>query len=119
MIFFDPNEPGWFSCSGTLLDADTFLTAGHCTFGIGTDMRSPDRPWWHSGRPWTPTLGIVTAILAVTTVAVVEVGPLANLLKLAPFPREWWPAVVAVAVVATTWSEPLKRIAVHRRRRRH
>ena len=32
-----PVEPGWFSCSGTLLDADTFLTAGHCTFGIGTD----------------------------------------------------------------------------------
>jgi Trypsin len=37
MIFFDPAAPGWFSCSGTLLDADTFLTAGHCTFGIGTD----------------------------------------------------------------------------------
>jgi len=37
MIFFDPTEPGWFSCSGTLLDADTFLTAGHCTYGIGTD----------------------------------------------------------------------------------
>jgi hypothetical protein len=37
MIFFDPNEPGWFSCSGTLLDADTFLTAGHCTYGVGTD----------------------------------------------------------------------------------
>jgi len=37
MIFFDPNEPGWFSCSGTLLDANTFLTAGHCTFGIGTE----------------------------------------------------------------------------------
>lgn len=37
MIFFDPNEPGWFSCSGTLLDATTFLTAGHCTFNIGTD----------------------------------------------------------------------------------
>jgi hypothetical protein len=36
MIFFDPGEPGWFSCSGTLLDADTFLTAAHCTFGIGT-----------------------------------------------------------------------------------
>jgi hypothetical protein len=36
MIFFDPSEPGWFSCSGTALDADTFLTAGHCTFGIGT-----------------------------------------------------------------------------------
>ena len=37
MIFFVPSEPGWFSCSGTLLDEDTFLTAGHCTFGIGTD----------------------------------------------------------------------------------
>src|SRR6185503_24098 len=37
MIFFDPSEPGWFSCSGTLLDADTFLTAGHCTFPVGTE----------------------------------------------------------------------------------
>jgi Trypsin len=37
MLFFDPTEPGWFSCSGTLLDASTFLTAGHCTFGIGTN----------------------------------------------------------------------------------
>jgi hypothetical protein len=37
MIFFDPTEPGWFSCSGTLLDATTFLTAGHCTFNIGND----------------------------------------------------------------------------------
>ena len=36
-IFFVPSEPGWFSCSGTLLDEDTFLTAGHCTWGIGTD----------------------------------------------------------------------------------
>ena len=37
MIFYDPAYPGWFSCSGALLDADTFLTAGHCTYGIGTD----------------------------------------------------------------------------------
>jgi hypothetical protein len=37
MIFFDPAAPGWSSCSGTLLDVDTFLTAGHCTYGIGTD----------------------------------------------------------------------------------
>ena len=37
MIFFSPADPGWFSCSGTLLDADTFLTAGHCTSGIGTE----------------------------------------------------------------------------------
>ena len=37
MIFFDPSEPGWFSCSGTLLGPTVFLTAGHCTYGIGTD----------------------------------------------------------------------------------
>jgi len=37
MIFFDPTEPGWFSCTGTLLDSTTFLTAGHCTYGIGAD----------------------------------------------------------------------------------
>jgi len=35
MIFFDPSSPGWFSCSGTLLDSNTFLTAGHCTFPVG------------------------------------------------------------------------------------
>jgi hypothetical protein len=37
IIFFHPSEPAWFSCSGTLLDADTFLTAAHCVFGIGTN----------------------------------------------------------------------------------
>ena len=37
MIFYDPTVPAWYSCSGTLLDADTFLTAGHCTYGIGTE----------------------------------------------------------------------------------
>jgi hypothetical protein len=37
IIYFVPSAPGWFSCSGTMLDADTFLTAGHCVFGIGTD----------------------------------------------------------------------------------
>jgi hypothetical protein len=37
MIFFSPADPGWFSCSGTLLDSTTFLTAGHCTFPVGTD----------------------------------------------------------------------------------
>ena len=37
MLFFDPTAPGWFSCSGTLLDSTTYLTAGHCTFGVGTN----------------------------------------------------------------------------------
>ena len=42
MIFFVPSDPGWFSCSGTLLDEDTFLTAGHCTFDIGVDGADSD-----------------------------------------------------------------------------
>ena len=37
ILFFNPVSPGWFSCSGTLLDETTFLTAGHCAFDIGTD----------------------------------------------------------------------------------
>ncbi len=43
LLFYVPDEiddrftdPGaWFTCSGTLLDEDTLLTAGHCAFGIG------------------------------------------------------------------------------------
>jgi hypothetical protein len=42
MIFYDPAEDAWFSCSGTLLDADTLLTAGHCTFGIGIEGEVPE-----------------------------------------------------------------------------
>lgn len=37
MIFYDPAEDAWYSCSGTLLDSTTFLSAGHCTYGIGHD----------------------------------------------------------------------------------
>jgi hypothetical protein len=42
MIYFVPSAPGWFSCTGTLLDPDTFLTAGHCTFDIGVDGADAD-----------------------------------------------------------------------------
>ena len=37
IIFYDGFVEGWFSCSGTLLDATTFLTAGHCVYDIGTN----------------------------------------------------------------------------------
>jgi hypothetical protein len=43
-IFFDPTPVtgGWFRCSGTLLeDQTTFLTAGHCAFGVSTDVTEP------------------------------------------------------------------------------
>jgi len=37
LITFNPVDPGWVSCSGALLDARTFLTAGHCVFNTGTN----------------------------------------------------------------------------------
>jgi hypothetical protein len=72
-------------------------------------MRSPDRPLWRSGRPWTRTLGIVLAVLAVVALAAVAFPPLAGLLKVTPFPPVGWLVAGAVAVATTIWSEPLKR----------
>lgn len=37
IIFYDGAVEAWFSCSGTLLDETTFLTAGHCVYDIGTN----------------------------------------------------------------------------------
>jgi hypothetical protein len=42
MIYFVPSEPGWFSCTGTLLDEDTLLTAGHCVYDVGVDGADVD-----------------------------------------------------------------------------
>ena len=45
LLFYDPSEidprfddPGaWFNCSGTLVSSTIVVTAGHCTFGTGTN----------------------------------------------------------------------------------
>jgi Ca2+-transporting ATPase len=70
-------------------------------------MRSPERPLWASGRAWTRTLTVVLAVISATTIAVVYVAPLAELLHLAPFPPAAWLLVLAAATT-TAWSEPLK-----------
>jgi Trypsin len=36
----DEQPGGWFSCSGTLLNATVVVTAGHCTFAVGLDGES-------------------------------------------------------------------------------
>jgi Ca2+-transporting ATPase len=71
-------------------------------------MRSADRPMWASRRPWTRTLTVVVAVISATTVGVVYVPPLAELLHLEPFPAVWWALALAVAI-STAWSEPFKR----------
>jgi Trypsin len=45
LLFYDPtaidprfDDPGgWFNCTGTLVSPTVVVTAGHCTFGTGTD----------------------------------------------------------------------------------
>ena len=72
-------------------------------------VRSPDRPLWRSERPFTRTLWWIVAVVAVATVAVVELGPVSRLLQLSAFEPEMWAVVIAVAVVSTCWIEPFKR----------
>jgi Ca2+-transporting ATPase len=83
----------------TLLAAQPFLLLA---------MRSPNRAVWR-GVVMTRTLAWVLAMLAVTTVAVVEVGPLARLLELQAFPLGVWLVVVGVAMTGAWCSEPFKR----------
>jgi hypothetical protein len=35
-----PDPGGWFTCTGTLLNATVVVTAGHCTFAVGLDGES-------------------------------------------------------------------------------
>ncbi|WP_110182729.1 S1 family peptidase [Nocardioides solisilvae] len=38
-------DPGaWYSCTGTLVDRDTVVTAGHCTYAIGVEGEPPADP---------------------------------------------------------------------------
>jgi Trypsin len=52
LLFYVPNavdprfeDPGgWFNCTGTLIDADTVVTAGHCTYDVGLEGVAPADP---------------------------------------------------------------------------
>lgn len=52
LLFYVPDavdsrfdDPGsWYTCSGTLIDADTVVTAGHCTYAVGTEGVAPADP---------------------------------------------------------------------------
>jgi Ca2+-transporting ATPase len=70
--------------------------------------RSPAGALWRV--PLRPTRELVGACVtvALVTVAAVYVGPLAGLLKIAPFPAASWPVVLAVPAAAILALEPLK-----------
>ena len=52
LLFYVPDDqdprfddPGaWFTCTGTLIDADTVVTAGHCTYAVGVEGVAPEDP---------------------------------------------------------------------------
>lgn len=59
------DDPGaWYSCSGTLIDATTVVTAGHCSYDVGVDGVSPMNPLVGGTDVWfsnseEPDFGIV------------------------------------------------------------
>jgi len=72
--------------------------------------RSPHVPLWrHGGLRLTRQVIGAAAVIVVLTVSAVYVGPLADLLSLAPFPIAGWMAVITIAAVTTLWSEAFKR----------
>jgi hypothetical protein len=40
----------WYSCSGTLVDKKTVVTAGHCTFGVGKDGKPTTQAGGNGGN---------------------------------------------------------------------
>lgn len=74
------------------------LLAGQPLLLLGA--RSPDLPLWSSGHPSTRTLRWVLTFMAALPFAVVFVGPVADLLRVASFPARGWLAVLAISIVA-------------------
>lgn len=60
LLFYVPDavdsrfdEPGsWYKCTGTLIDADTVVTAGHCTYAVGVEGVSPEDPLYGGTDVW-------------------------------------------------------------------
>ena len=63
LLFYVPDavdsrfdEPGgWFNCTGTLIDANTVVTAGHCTYAVGVEGEAPADPLHGGTDVWFTT----------------------------------------------------------------
>jgi hypothetical protein len=64
LLFYVPDavdprfeDPGaWFNCTGTLIDADTVVTAGHCTYAVGVGGQVPANPLYGGTDVWFSVL---------------------------------------------------------------
>lgn len=95
------------------LGTDQARALGFTVLLLGETMlilveRSPHAPVWRRVHVTRALLVSVGAMIAVT-LAALYLDPFADLLHLEPFPAGLWPPVIALAAVATLWSEPLKR----------
>lgn len=60
LLFYVPTETdsrfddpgGWFNCTGTLIDSVTVVTAGHCTYEVGTGGVAPADPLHGGTDAW-------------------------------------------------------------------
>jgi len=60
LLFYVPDaidprfeDPGaWFNCTGTLIDEDTVVTAGHCTYAVGVEGEAPANPLFGGTDVW-------------------------------------------------------------------
>ncbi len=71
--------------------------------------RSPGRAFWRTTARGNRALPLVVGGAAVTLVAVLQVPLLARFFEVAPLDPLEWAAAIGIAIVATLWSEPLKR----------
>lgn len=50
------DKGAWFNCTGTLIDADTVVTAGHCTYAVGDEGDAPANPLYGGTDVWFSVL---------------------------------------------------------------
>jgi P-type Ca2+ transporter type 2C len=71
--------------------------------------RSPTRAVWHRDAPAaTAVVRWIAAAFVVVLAAGIYVAPVARVLRFGAFPTAWWPAIIAIALATTGWSEPFK-----------
>lgn len=83
------------------------LLAGQLLLVLVT--RSSDRAFWRAGLAGNRALPLVVGASAASIIAVMELPAVAHFFAVTALDPLEWAAALGVAVIATAWSEPLKR----------